>query len=68
MRSGNMFYTVLYPQGLVQCHGSEIYVCQQTNNTHTFKKKKKTLQELDPNYWHSLEAFLGPHDAFKLSK
>lgn len=46
-----MFYTVLYPQGLVQCHGSEIYVCQQTNNTHTFKKKKKkTLQELDPNY------------------
>ena len=43
-----MFYTVLYPQGLVQCHGSEIYVCQQTNNTHTFKKKKKNPPRIRP--------------------
>ena len=37
MRSMMVLYKVLYPQGLVQCHGSEIYVCQKTDNTHIIK-------------------------------
>lgn len=49
-----VLYKVLYPQGLVQCHGSEIYVCQKTDNTHIIKQKqkqkKKTLPKLDPDY------------------
>ena len=45
-----VLYKVLYPQGLVQCHGSEIYVCQKTDNTHIIKKKTKTKTKPSPNY------------------
>ena len=40
-----VFYKILYPQDLVQCHGSEIYVCQKTDNTHIIKKKAKTNKQ-----------------------
>ena len=47
-----VFYKVLYPQGLVQYHGSEMYLSQKTYNTHIVKKKKKkkTIPKLGPDY------------------
>lgn len=63
MRSMMVLYKVLYPQGLVQCHGSEIYVCQKTDNTHIIKKQtnKKPLPKLDPDYCQSMVGFSHAH-------
>ena len=57
-----VFYKVLYPQGLVQCHGSEMYLSQKTYNTHIVKKKKKkTHPKLGPVYGQSVVGFSRAH-------